>query len=171
MRWPQDFRLWRLISSGLSAPVLILGAHTFQHPLRLVPPHILHPTETRWLFLWHPLLPGNTVYTWLRLRAASLTHWTNVRLFVFTGQPSPHHCQRRLTRPRPLCKYLLSLSVQYGSLFILTSSAAWMCRYVCVWMRMKRSPGSKRLFTIFTQHIIWFSLKIWTKFAFHFKDF
>ncbi len=29
MRWPQDVWLWRLISSGLSAPVLILSSHTF----------------------------------------------------------------------------------------------------------------------------------------------
>lgn len=161
MRWPQDVWLWRLISSGLTAPVLILSPHTFQHslpppPPTLISPHSLSPNETHCLFLWHSfiLLPSDSVCTALRLRAASLTHWDNVYLFIFTGQPSPHHCQRRLTRCRPLCKYLFS-SVQYISLSFTLPLCQCMnmfvCLRVCVCVWMKRPPpGSNMLFAMWT---------------------
>lgn len=143
MRWPQDVWLWRLISSSLTAPVLILSPHTPplnpSHPTLISLPS-LTPKETHCLFLWHPfiLLPSDSVCTALRLRAASLTHWDNVYLFIFTGQPSPHHCQRRLTRCRPLCKYLFSLSVTVYIPLIHTSSVSvheHVCMFasVCGW--------------------------------------
>lgn len=103
-------KLWSLCPSPHSQSSHLSSPPTLRHSLS--------PTETQRLFPWHPftVLPSGSVCTALRLCAASLTHWDNVYLFIFTGEPSPHHRQRRLTRCRPLCKYLFSLPVQYVSL-------------------------------------------------------
>lgn len=149
MRWPRDVWQWRLISGGLSAPVLILSPHTFPTPPHPRPGGL-------WLFPWYSfnLLPSDSVCTALHLCAASLTHWDNVYLFIFTGQPSPHHRQRRLTRCRPLCKYLfsLSLSAQYIYLSFTLPLCRCMSARTCVCVDEKASSWQQHAVSRVDQH-------------------
>lgn len=129
-----------VISSSLCAPVLILSPDTFSTPpLTRLSPH----WQSQGRFLWHPPLPSNVPHYVCVLPI--LTHRANVYLFIPTGQPSPHYCQRRLTRCRPLCKYLLPLSVQYISLLfslpLVREHVLW------EWKKKRLTPGSNMLFT------------------------
>ena len=144
MSWPQDVWLWRLISSGLSAPVLILSPHTFPSILPYTHTHThththtqsLSPKEIHRLFPWHPftLLPSDGVCAALRLCAASFTHWDNVCISSYSqANPPPIIVNADSLDAGP---YVSICSLSLYSICLSHSHSlcvgAWACVCVCV---------------------------------------
>lgn len=119
MRWPHDVWLWRLISSGLAAPVLILS---------------LSPKEIHRLLPWHPftLRPSDSVCTALCLCAASLTHWDNVCISSYSqANPPPIIVNADSLDAGPYVS-ICSLSLCLYS--ICSSHSHYLCVSVCVFV-------------------------------------